>query len=178
MRSTPSASHWYCVQTKPRAEARALEHLERQQFCCLLPRIRRPAPAARLHRHKTVIEPLFPRYLFLRADPSHQSLAPIRSTCGVIGLVRFANQPARVPDDIVARLKLDAGPDGVIEPQSVAFRPGDPVYIVDGPFLGLPAVYAQSSGEQRAVVLLTLMGRQRHVQLSLDALQTAAGFAS
>lgn len=175
----PSGQHWYCVQTKPRAEARALENLERQAFECLLPRIRRPAPVARLRRQKTVIEPLFPRYLFLRADPHAQSLAPIRSTTGVIGLVRFANQPARVPEDIIDRLRLDADPDGVIQPVPTRFHPGDAVRIVDGPFLGLPAVYAQASGEQRAIVLLQLLGSERRIMLPRDALQPMpAGLAS
>ena len=32
---------WYCVHTKPRAEAQALEHLQRQGFECLLPRLQR-----------------------------------------------------------------------------------------------------------------------------------------
>lgn len=179
MSTVPSGQRWYCVQTKPRTEARALENLERQAFECLLPRIRRPAPVARLRRQKTVVEPLFPRYLFLRADPHAQSLAPIRSTTGVIGLVRFANQPAQVPDDIVARLRLDADPEGVIEPVRAEFRPGDPVRIVDGPFLGLPAVYAQASGEQRTIVLLQLLGSERKIMLPRDALQAmAAGLAT
>ncbi len=173
--TAPSPGHWYCVQTKPRSEIRALEHLERQQFECLLPRIRRPARASRTHRLSSVIEPLFPRYLFVHADPSRQSLAPIRSTCGVIGLVRFANQPARVPDQIIERLCLDGGPDGVIEPAPITFRPGDAVRIIEGPFHGLSAIYTQPSGEQRALVLLTLLGSERRVQVPAAALQPLAG---
>lgn len=175
MNTVPSATHWYCVHTKPRAEARALEHLQRQQFECLLPRIRRPAPAARLPRQKTVVEPLFPRYLFLQADPSSQSLAPIRSTCGVIGLVRFGGRPAQVGKAIIARLRQDAGIDGVIEPAPIMFQPGDVVRITEGPFLGLSAVYTQASGEQRALVLLNLLGSECHVQVPVETLQAVAG---
>ena len=48
MSTVPSGQRWYCVQTKPRTEARALENLERQAFECLLPRIRRDPRAGQL----------------------------------------------------------------------------------------------------------------------------------
>ena len=66
---------WYCVHTKPRAEALALEHLQRQAFECLLPRIQHSV--LRGGRRLRVIEPLFPRYLFLRANPAQPSLSLI-----------------------------------------------------------------------------------------------------
>ncbi len=172
-REVAPGPRWYCVQTKPRAELRAREHLERQDFECFLPRIQRHAPRTPVRGSRTLIEPLFPRYLFLRADSAAQSLAPIRSTCGVLGLVRFANQPALVPDDIVARLREDAGPDGVIVPRVVAWRPGDAVQVLSGPLEGLRGVYAQPSGEHRAVVLLKLLGGEQRVLLPADALQAA-----
>ena len=80
------SAHWYCVHTKPRAEALALEHLQRQAFECLLPRIQHSV--LRGGRRQRVVEPLFPRYLFLRANPEQQSLAAVRSTRGALGLVR------------------------------------------------------------------------------------------
>lgn len=175
MNSMPAPANWYCVQTKPRAEAVALEQLERQRYHCLLPRIRRVVVASRTRPRKTVVEALFPRYLFLSADPSTQSLAPIRSTIGVIGLVRFAGQPARVDEAIIARLSRDAGVDGVIEPTPFQPAPGDRVQVMEGPFAGLMGVYAQANGEARAIVLLQLLGSQRAVRVPMDSLQAAAG---
>jgi len=40
------------------------------------------------------VEPLFPRYLFIRVDPARCSTAPVRSTRGVSGLVRHCGLPA------------------------------------------------------------------------------------
>ena len=68
---------WFAVVTKPRSEALAEEHLRRQGYECLLPRVRRVIRnAAGL---KSRIESLFPNYLFLCADTELDSLAPVRS---------------------------------------------------------------------------------------------------
>ncbi len=87
---------WYAVCCKPRQEAIAEENLLRQGFHVNLPRIR-------IRRHRRgqwidAIEALFPRYLFIRIDPYRCNTAPVRSTRGVVGLVRFGGQPAVVPD--------------------------------------------------------------------------------
>lgn len=163
-----SARRWYCIQTKPRAEAIALEHLQRQGFECLLPRLRlRRLIARRLHER---IEPLFPRYLFLAADPTTQSLAPIRSTRGVLGLVRFANEPAEVPAALIARLRADADATGVVDDHRQQPRPGDQVLILGGPLTGLHALYAQADGADRAIVLLQILGRDQRLVLPIEML--------
>ena len=155
--------HWYCVHTKPRAEAQALEHLQRQGFECLLPRLQRTV--LRNGRRQTVVEALFPRYLFLRADAEATSLAPVRSTKGAVGLVRTAGLPATVPDDFIERLQADANADGLITLPERRLLPGERVAITDGPLAGLQGIYTQAQGEQRALVLLELLGGAQSVAL-------------
>ncbi|MBS0457763.1 MAG: hypothetical protein JSS44_10590 [Proteobacteria bacterium] len=169
--TSASIAHWYCVRSKPRAETLAVEHLQRQGYECFLPRIARRSVLARLGRPRAVIEPLFPRYLFVRADPNVQSLAAIRSTRGAVGLVRFAGEPARVADDLIKRLRRDADAQGVIVRSVPDFQRGDAVRVLDGPFAGLRGVYAQPRGEDRAVVLLQLLGGQQRVLLNATVLQ-------
>lgn len=168
-------AHWYCVHSKPRAESLAVEHLQRQGYECFLPRIvRRVASLRAGGSRRRTIEPLFPRYLFVQADPNVQSLAAIRSTRGALGLVRFAGEPARVTDDLIARLRRDADPQGVIVLAAPEFHPGDEVSIVDGPFAGLRGVYAQRQGQFRVMVLLRMLGGEQSVLLDADSLQAAA----
>lgn len=155
--------HWYCVHTKPRAEAQALEHLRRQGFECLLPCLQRSA--LRNGRRQTVVEALFPRYLFLRADAEANSLAPVRSTKGAVGLVRTAGLPATVPDDFIERLQADANADGLITLPERRLLPGERVAITDGPLAGLQGIYTQAQGEQRALVLLEILGGVQSVAL-------------
>lgn len=154
---------WYCVHTKPRAEAQALEHLRRQGFECLLPRLQRTV--LRSGRRQTVVEALFPRYLFLRANAEATSLAPVRSTKGAVGLVRTAGLPATVPDDFIERLQADANADGLITLPERRLLPGERVAITDGPLAGLQGIYTQAQGEQRALVLLELLGGAQSVAL-------------
>ncbi|KFN47917.1 hypothetical protein N790_07140 [Arenimonas malthae CC-JY-1] len=154
---------WYCVHTKPRAEAQALEHLRRQGFECLLPRLQRTL--LRSGRRQTVVEALFPRYLFLRADAEATSLAPVRSTKGAVGLVRTAGLPATVPDEFIERLQADANADGLITLPERRLLPGERVAITDGPLAGLQGIYTQAQGEQRALVLLEILGGVQSVAL-------------
>jgi len=155
--------HWYCVHTKPRAEAQALENLQRQGFECLLPRLQRTV--LRNGRRQTVVEALFPRYLFLRADAEATSLAPVRSTKGAVGLVRTAGLPATVPDDFIERLRADANAEGLITLPERRLLPGERVAITDGPLAGLQGIYTQAQGEQRALVLLEILGGAQSVAL-------------
>jgi len=165
------SAHWYCVHTKPRAEALALEHLQRQAFECLLPRIQHSV--LRGGRRQRVVEPLFPRYLFLRANPELQSLAAVRSTRGALGLVRFANLPGIVPQSLIDCLHRDSDAQGVIVHTDTRPQPGDGVTVIAGALAGLRGVYAQMRGDQRAEVLLHLLGGAQRVLLPQESLQKA-----
>jgi len=153
---------WYAVVTKPRAEATALEHLARQGYECLLPRVRRILRnAAGL---KPRIESLFPNYLFLRADPDRMSLAPVRSTRGAIGLVRFGAEPVQVPDAVIDGIKrrIDAD-DGLIRLITPELAPGQGVRVMDGPLVGWEGVFLSTESMDRVRLLLELLGTSREV---------------
>ena len=77
---------WYVAYTQPRNEKLALEHLVRQGFEVFCPQYRKRRSHAR--RIDMVPAPLFPRYLFVAFDASDPQWRAIRSTRGVIDLVR------------------------------------------------------------------------------------------
>jgi transcriptional antiterminator RfaH len=149
---------WFAVLTKPRAERIGRAHLERQGFECRLPLLRRES---RARRAPASAEPLFPRYLFLRADPARDDLACVRSTRGVCGLVRFGVEPARVPQGVVDALAARSDDDGVVRLDPPELVPGAPVRIVDGPLAGLDAIFRAPGGEQRVHLLVRLIGGER-----------------
>ena len=124
---------WFVIYTKPRQESVAQENLLRQGFETYLPWLRRPRRLR--NRRVEVSEPLFTRYLFVRLDPDHRSVAPIRSTTGVTSLVAFGNQLLPVPDAVIHQLRSAEGPDGHVHPpQERSFVSGDIVRIDAGPF--------------------------------------------
>jgi len=155
---------WFAVITKPRSEALAEEHLRRQGYECLLPRVRRLVRnAAGL---KPRIESLFPGYVFLRADPERDSLAPVRSTRGALGLVRFGAEPARIPQAVVDGIvqRMDAQ-DGFVHLAAPELIPGEAVRITDGAFAGWQGVFVARDGSERVRLLLQLLGMAREVVL-------------
>ncbi|TDG12895.1 transcription/translation regulatory transformer protein RfaH [Seongchinamella unica] len=165
---------WYAVQSKPRQEAVALEQLQRQDYSAYLPRIR--LKKRRRNRWVEVTEPLFPRYLFIQVDTGVQSLAPVRSTVGVAGLVRFGQLLRPVPDAVIDYLRAaEDAATGERDDTAWPHRPGDKLQVLDGPFAGLPAVYQQADGEQRALLLIELLGRVTEISLPMDALGASTG---
>ena len=158
--------HWYAIHTKPRQEEHAAVHLRRQEFEIYLPRIKQ---ARRFRqRWRDMIEPLFPRYLFIRLDLGNDNVAPIRSTRGVSKLVSFNGLPATVPEPLIDALIESADPDtGLLHPHEARFKPGATVTIVNGPLAGLEAIFEAHDGEARSIILLELLGKTQ--QLRIDS---------
>ena len=122
---------WFAVHTKPRQEHIALLNLERQSFECYLPMAEDPCQR-RIARNKTRHEPLFPRYLFLNAAPELQSLAAVRSTRGVVGLVRAGFELIKIPASIIAGLRARShSATGLIPLDSIELNDGDPVRLLE-----------------------------------------------
>ncbi len=155
---------WFAVATKPRCEAIAHEHLVRQGYECLFPRLRRMLRS--VSGLKTRVECLFPNYLFLCADPDQTSLAPVRSTRGALGLVRFGGQPAEVPLGVIERIRgrIDAD-NGFIQLDAPELAPGQRVRLTDGPFSGFEGVFVLQEGLDRVRLLLEFLGSTREVVL-------------
>jgi transcription termination factor NusG len=85
---------WQLLYTKPHAEMQAELNLRRQGFATLLPRVRNGSECT----------PLFPRYIFCGHCPG-QPTASLRSTMGVLDIVRWGEQPARVPPEVIDEIR-------------------------------------------------------------------------
>lgn len=164
--------HWYLVHTKPRQEKVAEYNLERQGYEVYLPLTQQPK---RRNGHWTsVIEPLFPRYLFVRLQLGLEDFYPIRSTIGVRNLVRFAEEPAIVPDEIIVTLRHAADRATTLHrPHSKPFKQGDNVLIEEGPFAGLEGIFWVEKSQERVVILLEILGQRRHLTIKADSLKLA-----
>lgn len=163
-------SDWHVLCSKPRSEAVAALHLRRQGFEVFLPRLRRSRPGP--HGMVTRIEPLFPRYLFLRAAVDAPAWSAVRSTRGVQGLVRFGERLARMPQSLMqSLLEVRQGADDLIELPPLPLRPGGRVRVQDGPLAGLQGLCLERSGTQRVRILIELIGAQRAIELPVSAVR-------
>ena len=122
-----------------------------------------------------MVEVLFPGYIFIRLDPLRRGTATVRSTRGVIGLVRFGNQPATVSDPVIdALLAREDKSSGLHLENQPPLNAGELVRVMDGPFAGIEGVFTQQDGDKRVIVLLELLGRANEVALSRDWIARAA----
>jgi transcriptional antiterminator RfaH len=163
--------NWFAVYTKPRQEEIALLNLEGQAFECYLPMAQEP-DQRRGARNKTRNRPLFPRYLFLNAAPEMQSLATVRSTRGVVSLVRAGLELIKIPASVIAGLKTRMHPaTGLIPLNSTGLNNGDKVRVFDGPFAALEGVFKEHRGRTRSLLLLEILGRETAVEIDARLLQ-------
>jgi len=163
-------ANWFAVYSKTRQEQVALENLERQGFHCFLPMA--VNPYQRRSKNKLRIEPLFPRYLFLNAIADQQSLGSVRSTIGVSNLVRFGMQLMRVPESIISTIQNRCDPEtGLVQLQPIPVGIGDKVKVFDGPFAGIEGIFRERKGEDRALLLMSMLGTTSTVEVDLMLLQ-------
>jgi transcriptional antiterminator RfaH len=156
---------WYVVQTKPRQEFRAREHLQNQGFLCALPTL----AVEKLRKGKVVLEnePLFTRYLFVELDAEACNWGAIRSTRGVSSLVTFGGVPAKLPAGWMEEFQQRSA---LAKP---LFQQGERVVLTDGAFRGVEGIYQMADGESRAVVLLTLLSKPTKGSFPLEAIRRA-----
>ncbi len=162
---------WYLVYSKPNQEWVACDNLLRQGYETYLPTIRNRK--RRAGRYVNVIEPMFPRYLFIHLDTQTDNWSPIRSTIGVSTLVRFGQQPARVPDELIDVLK--SREDALLQERAgTEFKAGETVRIVEGVMSGYEGIFLAKTGKERVIVLLEIAGKYARVQVSPDQLEMVA----
>ena len=165
--------NWFAVYTKPRQEHTALLNLEGQSFECYLP-MTDERHQRRVGYHKTRDTPLFPRYLFLNAVPEVQSMATVRSTRGVVGLVRAGLELVSIPSAVIAALKSRMHPaTGLIGLDGITLANGDKVRVAEGPFAALEGIFKEHRGPTRSLMLLEILGRKIAVDVNTRLLQRA-----
>ena len=156
---------WYAVATKARDESVARANLERQSYQVFLPTI--SLKKRRRGRWMSVTEPLFPGYLFVSLLLGADDPAPIRSTLGCIGLVRFGQAHTPVPSSLIAA--LNGASEGAID-APLPFNQRDKVRFISGPFAGIETVFDMPGGEDRAQVFLELLGKVQRLTVNYDDL--------
>ncbi|MCB5226079.1 transcription/translation regulatory transformer protein RfaH [Alishewanella sp. 16-MA] len=154
--------NWYLLYSKPKQEARAQQHLANQGFESFVPHIH--ISKIRAGKTSTKAEPLFPRYIFLKAD-SDINLGAIRSTRGVAGFVKFGQTLATVPAELIRALLTRQIQLQQEAPEHI-FKPGQQLDVLAGPFASLNAVFQQADGDSRSIILVNFLGQQ--VKLAIN----------
>ena len=167
-----NGAQWYAVQSHPREEQKALEHLRRQNYLAYLPRY--AAKVSHARKSTRVFRPFFPRYLFVSLDLASQGWRAIRSTMGVSNIVCFGDRPSALPPGVVEGLQHREDAEGCISfARQNLFRPGMPLMVRSGPFSNLFGLCERMTDNERVAILLDLLGRKVRVLLDVDTVEAA-----
>ena len=157
--------HWYVIRTKPHQERQAEFHLKHLSVETFLPLLRQNKRVRR--QEKTVVEPLFPRYLFARFDINDRYRA-VNFARGVLNIVEFGLKPAEVSESLIEAIR-ERLEDGYITPKTERFQKGQIVQIKGGPLIGLEAVFIREMTDQHRVLLfLKTLGLQAKLTVDID----------
>jgi transcriptional antiterminator RfaH len=161
---------WYLIHSKPHQERIARDQLERQGYETYLPfaSVRR----RRKGRSIRVIDPMFPRYLFIHLSNDTDDWRPIRSTIGVSTLVRFGNMPAQIPDRLIAELHMREDADGIQMLPDPEYRKGDRLRIAEGPLEGYEGIFQSQTGKERVLLLLEIAHQSVKIEIKPDQLES------
>ena len=166
-----ASRYWYLVYCKPRQETVARENLARQGYETYLPVMR---DVRRRHgKRVAVIAPMFPRYLFISLSNQTDNWGPIRSTLGVVSIVRFGREAARVPDSLMAALRSREDMQGIQILPIDEYKPGSRVRITQGSFAGYEGIFQAASGRDRVTVLLDILGRDARTTVDTASIEPA-----
>lgn len=163
---------WYAVHTQARMEKWARSNLWEQGFEVYLPVYRKQ----RRHARKVdwISAPLFPRYLFVRADLQRSGRRLITSAHGVDHLVSFGNDTPKIDDRVIAEIQAREDENGNVRLcDAEQLKTGDPVRMHSGALVDKTGLFVQVSDAERVVVLLELLGRQVRVKVPTASLVRA-----
>jgi transcriptional antiterminator RfaH len=121
--------------------------------------------------------PYFPGYMFLQADLGARGASAFRWMPHSLGLVSFGDEPASVPDALILAIQRRVETASQAEETFLnGLRPGDRVWIKEGPLAGYRAIFnTRIPGKDRVRVLLELLhNRRMPVELGADLIELAA----
>jgi len=164
-------TRWYVVCCQTRQEARADLNLRRQGFESWLPRLQQTRRHAR--RIDNVFVPLFPGYLFVSLDLDQQPWRSINGTFGVRRLLCENERPAPVATGFIETLQETMDEAGLVAAPNDAFKCGDRVRLIAGPFADMIGTLARLTDKDRVAVLLNVLGREVQALVSRRVLVSA-----
>ena len=157
---------WYVCRTKSNSELLAKHHLENQGYIVYCPM---SLVDKRTGKQKD-IEPLFCGYVFVQLQPGKDDFHPIRSTRGVLAMVRFGLWPATVSEDLITEMRRHENEQGLHDIQQHDYIPGNVVRVRGGVFNDYLAI-VKAKRKDRIIVLIDISSNTVEAKLRYKDLQ-------
>lgn len=146
---------WYAVYTRPRWEKRIVRKLDEKgiEVYCPLNRVRRQWS----DRKKTVQEPLFKGYVFVKLAEGEKWLA--KAVDGILNYVFWNGRPGVIRDQEIDTIKRFLNHFSDVQVEEYKLGPADKVKIRNGVLMNYEGTVVEVSGN-RACVKIESMGLQ------------------
>lgn len=154
---------WYALHTRSRFEAKVHEGLSAKTFEAFYPRIYKMS--RRRDRHRKILVPLLPGYVFVRSLLLPEYYQGIVRTMGVVRMLGFEGRFIPASDEEIASLKTLDGTDRTIRSRAYV-KKGERVMIMEGPLKGLVGFFLRHKGQSgKVVVSVDLLRRSLEVEI-------------
>ena len=146
---------WVLIYTKAKEEKKANENLQKQGFKTFLPLI---SPSNKNSEFKSLV-PVFPRYLFVQINFETGNWSSIKSSYGVSHIVMFSEKFTSIPNNIIEFMQDKLNEAGIYKEDIsiVDYQKGDPIYVKEGRFAGIDAIFLSKKSKDRVRLLLKLL---------------------
>lgn len=141
---------WFCVNTKPQQEIRAMIELTKQGFHTYTP-MWKPG------------KPLFPRYIFAQFDKNADNWGVIRSTRGCNDLLKNGFQPIPIRQSIMDAIMAFEPPAEPVQTDPT-YTPDQKVRITNGILAGYEGLF-KGTDKQRVQAFLEILGNKISVPM-------------
>ena len=143
---------WFALYTKPRWEKKVNSLLNDKGVECYCPlnRVKRKWT----DRIKTIEEPLFKSYVFVKVDDSERT--KVRLTNGVINFVYWNGKPAIVKEKEIQTIKRFLDEHEAVQVRPMELMPNQVVLITSGAFMDQQAVVLDANKKEVRVAILSL----------------------
>ena len=160
--------HWYCLQTESRKEHIAKNNLQDLDLKSYLPVF------CRVIRHSRKItstaKPVFPGYLFVYIQHDFQ-FSQVKRTKGVKAVVSAGMRTIAIHSSFIQQIQAQEDSQGYVQINQGRFQPGDLVHIQEGALKGLQGLFHCSMDDQRAMLLVHLLGNMQRIDVGLNEIE-------
>lgn len=155
---------WYAIRVRPRSEKLVAAALRSKQYEDFVPLYQKRSRWS--DRIKSIECPLFPGYVFCRADLAGRP--PVVTTPSVIGILSFGGRPALISEQEIHAIRI-ALRSGLKSEPCPYLREGDRVRIVQGPLAGIEGVLSRLKNDWRVVLSIDALCRSVAVEIDRDS---------
>lgn len=161
---------WFVINTKPKNEDRASANLIAGGIETLAPKLK--YKKYKNNRFVTVIEAMFPGYIFAKFDPI-DDFHLVKYTRGVKTIVHFGERIVPIHEELINFIKSKLE-NGIATIQKKPLSQGDKIVIKDGPFKGLTGIFEREmDGKERVTILLDAVQFAARMEIDRELIEKA-----